>query len=86
MIAKTMFNLVDPVVNVDTPQNAGRLLGALLETTADRLGAMTAVQDELERIKNRGNGKVDIAYIERSRPVAGAVYAVEKPEEAILGQ
>jgi len=81
-----MFGLIEIIVNKDTQQNAGRILGAILETCADKLDAMTMVQDELERIKKGESGKVDIAFIEKSRPVAGAIYASEKPEEAVHGQ
>jgi transformation/transcription domain-associated protein len=86
LFAKMMFNLIEIIANKDTPQNAGRLLGAILETCVDKLDAMTAVQEELERMKKGENDKVDISLIERARPVAGAVYAVEKPEEAVHGQ
>ena len=86
LFAKTMFGLIEIIVNKDTQQNAGRILGAILETCADKLDAMTMVQDELERIKKGESGKVDIAFIEKSRPVAGAIYAIEKPEEAVHGQ
>lgn len=81
-----MFNLIDTITTKDTPSNAARILGAMVETCVDKLDAMTAVQDELERIKKGENDKIDIAFIERARPVAGAAYAVEKPEEAIHGQ
>ena len=85
LFAKTIFNLIEQIVNKDTQQNAGRILSAILETCVDKLDSMTAVQEELERIKKGENGTVDIAFIERARPVAGAVYAVEKPEEAVQG-
>ena len=86
LFAKMMFNLIDTISTKDTPVNAARTLGAMLETCVDKLDAMTAVQDELERIKDGETEDVDIAYIERARPVAGAVYAVEKHEDAIHGQ
>lgn len=81
-----MFNLIDTITTKDTPPNAAGILGAMLETCVDKLEAITAVQDELERIKKGETNKIDIAFIERARPVAGAVYAVEKPDEAIHGQ
>jgi transformation/transcription domain-associated protein len=86
LFAKMMFNLIEIISTADTPQNAGRLLGAILDTCVDKLDSMSAVQEELEKIKKAGNDNVDIAFIERARPVAGAVYAVEKPEDAIHGQ
>lgn len=86
LFAKMMFNLIEVIATKDTHANAARILGAMLETCVDKLDAMTAVQDELEKIKKGDADKVDIAFIEKARPVAGAVYAVEKPEEAIHGQ
>jgi len=83
LFAKMMFNLIEIITN--TPQNAGRLLGTILDTCVDKLDSMSAVQEELERMKKAEND-IDIAFIERARPVAGAVYAVEKPEDAVHGQ
>ena len=76
------FNLIEVIITKD---NAGHILGAILETCVDKLDAMTAVQEELDRIKKGGNDKVDVAFIEKARPVASAVYAVEKPEEVVHG-
>lgn len=81
-----MFNHIDTITTKDTPSNAARVLGAMLETCVDKLEAMTAVQDELEKIKKGESDKIEISLIERARPVAGAVYAIETPEEAIRGQ
>lgn len=81
-----MFNLIEVIANKDTHVNAARILGAMLETCVDKLDAMTAVQDELENIKKGEGGGLDIVFIEKARPVASAIYATEKPEEAIHGQ
>jgi transformation/transcription domain-associated protein len=86
LFAKMNFNLIEIIVNKDTKEDAARILSPILETCVDKLDAMTAVQGELERIKKGENNKVDITFIERARPVACAVYAVEKPEEAVYGQ
>jgi transformation/transcription domain-associated protein len=85
LFAKTIFNLIDIITLKDTQQSAGRVLGAILETCVEKLDAISAIQEELELIRKGQNEKVDISFIERARPVASAVYAVEKPEEAANG-
>jgi transformation/transcription domain-associated protein len=90
LFAKMMFNLTDVIVAKDTPQGAIRVLGAILETSVNKLEAMTAVQEGLantmERIKAGEKDIIDIAFIEEARPVARAIYAVEKPEDVIHGE
>jgi transformation/transcription domain-associated protein len=90
LFAKMMFNLIEPVVAKAAQPDAIRILRGMLETCVDKLEAMTIVQEELsgimERTKSSDDDTVDIAYIERGRPVACAVYAAEKPEEVIHGK
>jgi transformation/transcription domain-associated protein len=89
LFAKMMFNLIEVVVAKDTQQGAARVLGAMLETCVDKLDAMTVVQEELEArmesMKKGENNEIDIGFIEKARPVASAVYAVDKPEDVIHG-
>jgi transformation/transcription domain-associated protein len=84
VFAKMMANLVDVVVAKDTQQGSARILSAMLETCVDKVHVMTVVQDELTaraaKIKKGEQDVVDIVFIEKARPVAGAIYAVEKPE------
>lgn len=86
MFAKMMFTLIEVIVTKDTHQNAARILSNMLDTSVDKLESLTAVQEELEKIKAGPPDQIDIAFIEKARPVAGAVYAIEKPEEAFTGQ
>jgi transformation/transcription domain-associated protein len=89
LFAKMMFNLIEVVVAKDTAQGAARVLGAMLETCVNKLEAMTVVQEELfARIENARKGETneaDISLIEKARPVACAIYAVDKPEDVIHG-
>lgn len=80
-----MFGLIDTITAKETPLGAARILGGMLETCVYKLDAMTAVQDELEGMKKGETEMAEITMIEKARPVAGAVYAIEKPEEAIHG-
>lgn len=86
IFAKMMFTLIEVIVTKDTHQNAARILSNMLDTCVDKLESLTAVQEELEKIKAGSPDQIDIAFIEKARPVAGAVYATEKPEEAFTGQ
>jgi len=85
-----MFNLIDPILKKETAQGAARILGAMFETGMDRLDALTVVQEEiaasLESINNGVKDTVDAAFIEKARPVGGAIYAIEKPDEVIHGE
>lgn len=85
LFAKMMFTLIEAVLARETPHGAARVIGAIFETCFDKLEAVAAVADGLEKLKKGNPDEVDIALIEKMRPVAGAVYAVEKPEDAIAG-
>jgi transformation/transcription domain-associated protein len=82
-----MFNLTDPILKKETAQGAARILGAMFETGMD---ALTVVQEEiaasLESINNGVKDTVDAAFIEKARPVGGAINAIEKPDEVIHGE
>lgn len=89
LFAKMMFGLIENITAKDTPQGAARILSAMFETCVDRVDAMTNVLDDalerLERAKVGDELPSPALQIERARPVAAAVYAVEKPEEVIHG-
>lgn len=84
-----MFGLIENITAKDTPHGAARILSAMFETCVDRVDAMTNVLDDaldrLERAKVGDELPSPALQIERARPVAAAVYAVEKPEEVIHG-
>jgi transformation/transcription domain-associated protein len=85
-----LFNLTEVIVAKDTPQEAARVLGSMLETCANKLDAMTAVNEELaaimERTKSGEKNVIDFTFIEKARPVASLACAVEKPEEVLHGE
>ncbi|KAM6495848.1 hypothetical protein JOM56_008554 [Amanita muscaria] len=86
LFAKMIFGLADVVINKDTSQGTTQLLNAIFRTCLERLEALSTVQDEvtanLERQK-KGEAVPDILLIERERPVEGAVFATEKPEDVL---
>jgi transformation/transcription domain-associated protein len=85
-----MFTLIEAVVIKDNPTNAARILGAMLDTCVSKLEAMHTVYEELinriENAKNGANDDPEISLIEKSRPIAFATYAVDKPEDVIQGE
>ncbi|KAI6164899.1 hypothetical protein EDD17DRAFT_1802323 [Pisolithus thermaeus] len=80
LFSKMMFGLIENITAKATPQAAASILGAIVE-------AMTNILEmTIECVENtkRGEESQTLALlIERARPVAGAAYAVEKPEEVI---
>ena len=90
LFAKMMFGLIENITTKDTPQGAARILGVMFETCVDRVDAMINVLDDaferLERAKAGDEVLSPALQIERARPVAAAVCAVEKPEEVIHGR
>ncbi|KAH7887705.1 hypothetical protein F5I97DRAFT_1804974 [Phlebopus sp. FC_14] len=87
LFAKMMFGLIENITTKDTSQGASRVLGAMFETCVDKVDAMTNVLDNaferVEKMKNGVESPWPSLLIEKARPVAGALYAVEKPEEVI---
>lgn len=85
-----MFGTHDAIIAKETPQGAARLLGLMFETCLDRLDALTIVQEEilaaLERNKRGVPAPLDGAFIEKARPVGGASFAIEKPEDVVHGE
>lgn len=91
MSAKMMFGLTEPIIAKETPQGAARLLGAMFETCLERLETLALVHDEVTTnvglMKEQNSAVVlGATFIEKARPVGGAIYAVEKPEDIINGQ
>jgi transformation/transcription domain-associated protein len=84
-----MFNMLDILLAKDTPQGAAKVIGTLYETCIERVEALTVVQQEvikqIEASKNGQSALVNAAFIEKARPVGGAIYALEKPEDVLAG-
>ncbi|KAF8974524.1 hypothetical protein BDZ97DRAFT_2053099 [Flammula alnicola] len=93
LFAKMMFGLADAILAKETAQGAARLLEAMFETCLERLEGLCVVYSEVspasEKNKEKStatsttDGMPDPALIEKTRPVGGAVYLIEKPEEVI---
>lgn len=90
LFAKVIFGLTDTIVAKESPPTSARLLFSMFETCLERLEGLCSVQanvsQALERVRS-GNQQVviDGLFIEKSRPVGGALYALEKPEDVMLG-
>lgn len=84
-----MFGLTDAILAKETSQGAAKLLMIMFESCLERLEALATVQEQvstlLERPKNEVTSDPDIFQIEKARPVGGATYAVDKPEDTITG-
>ncbi|KAI6035416.1 hypothetical protein F5J12DRAFT_25544 [Pisolithus orientalis] len=87
LFSKMMFGLIENITAKATPQAAACILGAMFETCVDRVEAMTNILEmTTEHVENAKRGEESQTLpllIERARPVAGAAYAIEKPEEVI---
>lgn len=89
LFAKMMFGLADAILAKETPQGAAKLLTIMFESCLERLEGLAIVQEEVsglvERQKASETSIPDIFMIEKTRPVGGATYATDKPEDTITG-
>lgn len=98
LFAKVLFGLTETIIAKDPSLEAAKLLRNMFETSLERLEGLCAIQVEvmaaLEKARNpepaapessEEGPVIDSFFIERSRPVGGASYALEKPEEIVLG-
>ncbi|KAG6332834.1 hypothetical protein ID866_6255 [Astraeus odoratus] len=87
LFAKMMFGLIENITTKATPQGAACMLDAMFETCIDKVDAIVGVlENAFERVEKAKRGEesvVSTLLIEKTRPVAGAVAATEKPEDAI---
>lgn len=87
MCAKIIISLIDTIVSKDKAP-ATKILLYILDTCLDRLDALNVMLEEayaaLERAKNnKKNESYDAAFIEKARPLGGAAYMLEEPEDVI---
>ncbi|KAJ7781199.1 hypothetical protein B0H16DRAFT_1671541 [Mycena metata] len=87
MFAKILISLVETIVQKDKVP-ATKILVYILDTCLDRLDALNVVLAEvyaaMERTKNNKKDEFnDAASIERARPLGGAAFLLEKPEDVI---
>lgn len=87
--AKIIFSTIDIILTKDTKQGAGRILMSLLDACVDKLESIANVQAQLvgkaEKQKSGGDEFAEFSIIEKARPISGAMYAIEKPEETMHG-
>lgn len=90
MFAKILISLIDTIVSKDKVP-ASKILVYILDTCLDRLDALNVVLEEvyasLDRAKNNKKDELyDAAFIEKARPLGGAAFMLEKPEDVIHGR
>ena len=90
LFTKVIFGLTDTIVSKEGSQTAAKLLSSMFETCLERLEGLCVVQTDVSQVLERARAgdqepAVDPFFIEKSRPVGGALYAVEKPEDVMLG-
>ncbi|KNZ81468.1 Transcription-associated protein 1 [Termitomyces sp. J132] len=88
MSAKMLFGLTDSILSKGDEREAARLVSSMFETCLERLEALALVQDEVNAsatlLKENSEAVIiDSAFVEKTRPVGGAIYAMEKPEEFV---
>ena len=94
MATKVIYSMIDTTATKETPQNAGKLLTFLFESSVQKLEDMALVfqdvQARAERIRQKASktdaDPPDYVFIEKSRPFGAAMFAVEKPEELMTGR
>ncbi|KAF5390637.1 hypothetical protein D9757_002758 [Collybiopsis confluens] len=89
LFAKVLIGLTDAILTKETPQNAAYLVTLMFNTCLERLEALTVIHEELSAATEELSKEDEVlvindAYIEKARPVGGAVYALEKPEEIMM--
>ncbi|KAF8195850.1 FAT domain-containing protein [Mycena galopus ATCC 62051] len=87
MFAKILISLIDTIVSKDNVP-ATKILVYILDTCLDRLDALNVVLEEVyasvERAKaGKKEESFDAAFIEKGRPLGGAAFMLERPEEVI---
>lgn len=93
-----LYNMIEMITGKESQQDATKLLTVLLEGSINKIEAMALVLEEvfgkLERTSKKSDPEsedvettpIDIALIEKARPVASATYAVEKHEDLVTGE
>ncbi|KAF8592382.1 hypothetical protein K439DRAFT_1323691 [Ramaria rubella] len=87
MCAKLLMNLVECVLQKDTPEGSVHVLQGLLITCIDKLGALHAMQQDVvasnQRIKDGEQDKSDVVLIEKAKPMSSAAYVNETLDEVL---
>jgi len=92
LFSKAMLSVVEPIVAKlkDTSPQAARYIIDILKTYLDRLESLAAVLEDCraayEEKKRQKPLPLGQLFIEHARPVDGAAFAYEKPEDYIQGK
>ncbi|KAL1742601.1 FAT domain-containing protein [Schizophyllum fasciatum] len=87
---KMLIGLTETLVSRGPSAQVGTILRTMFNSFLDRLDALVVMQEELSGTMNRARANntdaVDMVYIEKSRPIGGVYFAVEKPPIEMITQ
>lgn len=91
LASKITFQMIDSIINKFSQQDASRLIRSVLDSFIDKLESMVLVLSEVigkygKTLKPEAGDFDDFVLVEKARPMAGATYAVERPEELVVGE
>ncbi|KAF7789373.1 hypothetical protein EIP86_000317 [Pleurotus ostreatoroseus] len=89
LASKITFQMIDSIINKFSQQDASRLIRGVLDSFIDKLESMVLVLSEVigkysKTPKPEATDFDDFVLVEKARPMAGATYAVERPEELVV--
>ena len=91
LAAKITFQILDAIIAKFSQADAGRMIRSIMDSFIDKLESMVIVLTEVMakygrvQATEKDKGFTEFALIEKARPSSGATYAVERPEELVLG-
>ena len=88
LASKITFQMIDSIINKFSQQDASRLIRGVLDSFIDKLESMVLVLSEVigKYSKTPKPEATDFDDFVLARPMAGATYAVERPEELVVGE
>ena len=90
LATKITFQIIEVIIAKFTSSDAAKLIMTIMDSFIDKLESLvivlTEVMGKYGRIQTEDTAFAEFALIEKARPVAGATYAVEKPEELVVGK
>jgi len=90
MCAKLLMNLIDCIIQKDTPEGCIQILQGLMVTCIDKLESLNELRNEVmastQRAKSGTADSADPLLIEKAKPHAGAAYATEAVDDILKGE
>lgn len=91
LASKITFQMIDAIITKFEQPDASRLIRSVLDSFIDKLESMVIVLTEVigkyGKIPDPASTDFsDFVLIEKARPMAGATYAVERPDELVIGE